>query len=364
MMPVPLSPTSRDVSRASEERFSGMSVMQQAEMAGVAVASAAKAEIESSYILAMKNPRNEDDSRARIINACRNLKFAEVAKYSKPVGGKPIVGPSIRFAEEAIRLWRNIKTIHTTIYDDPVKRVVKVTVIDLESNVSYSKDIIIEKTVERKEAKGRVIIEERANSSGQRVFIVQATEDELMNKEAALASKTIRNNGLRLIPDGILTEAMEIVDQTVKSGVNADPAAAKNSVMDNFAKLSIMPQQIVEYLGHALDTVSALEIADLRQVFNSIKEGHTTWAEIMDAKRNERKDPETAQMVTGNQGESSDDGLIVIDGKTVPRLTGESQWDYEERVASMKKPSGGAFKAGDPSTHQGVSRPLSEKGGN
>ena len=100
--------------------------LQQAELAAVAVAAAAKAEIESSYVLAIKNPRNEDDSRTRILNVCRNLKFAEGAKYSKPQGSKKndrtgqweknyVVGPSIRFAEEAIRLWKNIKVIHTTL---------------------------------------------------------------------------------------------------------------------------------------------------------------------------------------------------------------------------------------------------------
>lgn len=318
-----------------------MSVMQQAEMAGIAVAASARAEVESAYVLAIKNPRNEDQARAKILNSCRNLKFAEVAKYSKPVGGKPIIGPSIRFAEEAIRLWRNIKTIHTTIYDDPTKRVVKVTVIDLESNVSYSKDIIIEKTVERKESKGRIVVDERLNSYNQKVFIVLATEDELQNKEAALASKTIRNNGLRLIPDNILTEAMEEVDKTVKGGVNADPAAAKNAVVDNFAKINIMPNQLAEYLGHAMDTVSPGEIMDLRQIFNSIKEGHTTWAEIMDSKKPEGKGPETAAM-----------GDVI---EEIPRLPGETEWEYEDRVKALRA---GSFKPGDPSTHKGVAQPL------
>ena len=263
--------------------------LQQAELAAVAVAAAAKAEIESSYVLAIKNPRNEDDSRTRILNVCRNLKFAEGAKYSKPQGSKKndrtgqweknyVVGPSIRFAEEAIRLWKNIKVIHTTIYDDQAKRVVKVTVIDLESNISYSKDITIEKIVERKDTKGRTVVGERINSYGEKISIVLATEDEIQNKESALASKTIRNNSLRVIPDYIITEAMEIVDGVVKARVDADPAAAKRMVLDNFAKLNILPTHIEQYLGHPLDVINTSEIVELKQLFTTIHEGNATWA--------------------------------------------------------------------------------------
>lgn len=286
---------------AKREEFGGITTMQNAEMAGIAVAAAARAEIEASYILALKNPRNEEEGRASILKVCKNLKFSETAIYRKPQGKKQVNGQwvannieglSIRFAEEAIRLWRNIKTLQTTIYDDPHKRIVKVTVIDLESNISYSKEFVIEKTVERKNAIGRDVVYERINSSGEKVSIVVATEDEIMNKEAALASKTIRNNGLRLIPDYVLTEAMDIIRSTVKAGVDQDPDKAKRDAVDSFAKLNISVKQLEDYLGHPIAQLSSNEIVALKETFNALKEGTMTWIEIMELKNTEAKTPE------------------------------------------------------------------------
>lgn len=290
---------------ARQESFGGITHLQTAEMAGIAVAAAAKAEVESAYVLAIRNPRNEAEGRASILSVCKNLKFSETAIYRKPQGKKQVNGQwvannieglSIRFAEEAIRLWRNIKTLQTTIYDDPQKRIVKVTVIDLESNISYSKEFVIEKTVERKNAVGRDIVYERMNSSGEKVSIVVATEDEIMNKEAALASKTIRNNGLRLIPDYVLTEAMDIIRSTVKAGVDQDPDKAKRDVVDNFGRLSISVKQLEEYLGHPISELTPTRIISLKETFNAIKEGHMTWVEIMELKNTEAKTPEVVDV--------------------------------------------------------------------
>lgn len=296
--------TSQTALLPKHEGFGGTTYLQNAEMAGIAVAASAKAEVESAYILALKNPRNEAECRSSILNVCKNLKFSETAIYRKPQGKKQVNGQwiannieglSIRFAEEAIRLWRNIKTLQTTIYDDPQKRIVKVTVIDLESNISYSKEFVIEKTVERKNAIGRDVVYERVNSSGEKVSIVTATEDEIMNKEAALASKTIRNNGLRLIPDYVLTEAIEIIRAIVKSQVDQDPDKAKRDVVDNFAKLNISVKQLEDYLSHPIAELVSGEIVALKEVYNSLLEGNVTWMEIMEIKNAE---PKTAEVVS------------------------------------------------------------------
>jgi hypothetical protein len=283
---------------AKHDEFGRVTTAQQAELAGISVAASARAEVEAAYVLAIKNPRNEAQGRANILAVCKNLKFSETAIYRKPQGKKQVNGQwvannieglSIRFAEECLRLWRNIKTLQTTIYDDPSKRIVKVTVIDLESNISYSKEFVIEKTVERKNAIGRDVVYERINSSGEKISVVVATEDEIMNKEAALASKTIRNNGLRLIPDFVLNEAMEIIRATVKAGVDQDPDKSKRDVVDNFAKLSISVKQLEDYLGHPIAELVSSEIVALKEVHNSIREGNSTWAEIMEMKNTETK---------------------------------------------------------------------------
>lgn len=348
-----LSQVSPNVSMtAKEDRFGGSMTHQQAELAGIAVAASAKAEVESAYVLALKNPRNEDSARRSILNVCLNPTFAETAIYNKPVGKKQvgnqwvenmIEGLSIRFAEEAIRLWRNIKTLQTTIYDDPLKRIVKITVIDLESNVSYSKEYVIEKTVERKNAVGRDVVYERTNSRGEKVSIVIATEDEVQNKESSLGSKTIRNNGLRLIPDFILTEALTTIKKTVKDGIDKDPSAARRSIVDNFSRINISVKQLEEYLNHPIDVITKEEMSSLKGIFNTIHEGSITWAEVIEQKNGEVKTPEVVSA-----------GFI-----TPARNANESEWQYEERVLSARKEfENKVFKSGDSSTHTKVDKPL------
>ena len=202
-----------------------LTVEQQSELQSTAVAKGREAEVKARYAMALHRPRNDNDCLISIQQTCRNKRFASKAKYAKPVGQSKIVGPSIRLAEELARQYKNILVQQTTIYEDLVKRIIMVSVSDLETNMGYTKEIPINKTVERKSHKGRDVVAERLNAYGERVFVVLATEDELQNKEAALASKAIRNGVLRVIPEHILDAALEVVDETMRAKVAEDPEA-------------------------------------------------------------------------------------------------------------------------------------------
>lgn len=269
-----------DITKVSQG-FGTITEEKSAELAAIAVAASARAEVESGYIMALKKPRNEDDARDSILRACKNLIFAEKAIYKKPVGKKIMEGPSIRFVEEALRHWQNVKTLQNCIYEDTSKRIIKITVIDLESNLSYSKEITIEKKVERKDSKGREILGERLNSFGEKVFIVVATEDEAQIKEAALSSKSIRNSGQRLLPEHIVEEAMKTARQTVKANVDKDPDAEKRKILDAFSAMGIKPSELEKYLGHKMDIVTPAELVDLRQVWQTLKDGEAKWSDYV-----------------------------------------------------------------------------------
>lgn len=309
------------MSSARREQFQGSEIAQRAELAATRVAASAKAEIESAFIMALKMPRNRDQARIEILQACKNITFASMAKYKKPVGKKEVngtwvqnyvEGPSIRFAEEMIRSWTNVKVQSMIIYEDDERRITFINVVDLQSNISYSSQIAVEKTIERKSDKGREVLGERVNTYGERVFIVRATDDEIRNKEAAMLSKEIRNASLRLIPQDITQDAMMQVDATVRAGVSSDIESAKKQILDAFAAIGVKPVDLEQYLGHALSTVSPAEIADLRTVYNTIKSGEATWADY---------------------------------------VAKESPVAAEE--AATGEPAKDLFKAGDPSKHQG-----------
>jgi hypothetical protein len=254
------------------------------ETASTSVAVQARAIIEARYIMAMHHPRDIDTVRERLLKECARPGFAEVAKYNKPVG-KGIVGPSIRFTEAAIRCMQNIDVSTMTVYDDREKRIVRVSVCDIESNVPYSQDVTIQKTVERRSKKdGDVVVKERLNSNNQKLYIIEAYDDDILNKQNALISKAIRTLGLRLLPGDILEECMEAVGKTLSKHDSVDPDAAKRKIFDSFSTVGVKVSDIKDWLGHSGESLTPKELQDLRGMYSAIKDGETTWREIMDAK--------------------------------------------------------------------------------
>jgi hypothetical protein len=202
-------------------------------------------------------------------------------QYSKPVGRSSIVGPSIRFAELALREWGNILYENQVVYDDEMTRRIQVTIIDLETNATFGAAVQIAKTVERKSKSGRDVVTERINSQGETVYIVRATDDEITNKQAAMISKTLRNEGLRLIPQEIIEEAIEVSQKTMQSQDAQDPDAARKKVIGLFNSLGVQPKDLEEYLRHPLSQCVPSELQDLRSIYSSIRDGEAKWIDYV-----------------------------------------------------------------------------------
>ncbi len=249
--------------------------------AAVAAAEAAKARIQSAYIMALQKPRDYDQARDNILRACKRPAFAEKVEFSKPIGGKSIKGPSIRFAELALREWGNILSDTQVLYEDENVRRSRVLVVDLETNASFSKEIQVIKTIERKNQADREVISERKNTKGEMVYVVRATDDELHNKEAALISKALRNEGLRLIPSDIIDEAIDTAKETVRNRDKSDPDAAKKKLLDAFSEINVRPTDLEKYLKHKTDKISPKELEELRAIYRAIKDGESTWQEYV-----------------------------------------------------------------------------------
>lgn len=254
------------------------------ETASSAVAAQARALVEARYTIAIKYPRDLDQVREKLMKECRRPSFAKVARYRKPIGAG-IEGPSIRFAEAALRCMTNITVETMTVYDDREKRIVRVAVTDLEANLPYSLDVTIEKTVERRTVKsGDVVIRTRLNSRSETVHLIEATEDDILNKQNALISKAIRTQGLRIVPGDMIDEGMEIVKKTQRTEDAKDPDAAKRALFDAFGEVGVRTEQLKDYLGHGGETLDPKELADLRGLYAAIRDGETTWREVMEAK--------------------------------------------------------------------------------
>lgn len=311
------------------QEFGAHEQLARTETATTAMAAQAKANVEARFILALQRPRDIDTVRIKLLKECKRPGFAQVARYSKPVGGQRIEGASIRFAEAALRLMGNVLPETSVIYDDAQKRIVRVSVTDLETNLTYSSDVSVEKTVERSNLKpGQVPLASRVNSYGKTAYLIPATEDDIANKVNANVSKALRGHALRILPGDILEEAMELCIKTLESEAAVDPERERKKIADAFASLRVMPTHLAEYLGHPIDQCSPSETVELRALYQAIKDGETTWHAAVEQRSGDKKP------AAGKAKER----VAAATAKTVVNTTGAAHDPAAGEVAPQDEP--------------------------
>jgi len=277
---------------AKTEKFDETTSVALVETSASAVAEQARAVVNARYLMAIRRPRSLDDVRVKMLKACDRPRFAEAAIYKKPIGnGKTIEGPSARFAEEALRALGNVMPEAYAVYEDHDKKIVRVSMTDLEVNLTHTQDITVTKTVERSYVKtGQKVFSKRINSYGKPVFTVRATDDELRNKETSLISKMRRNLALMLLPSDIKEECIDRCYDTKRDSAAQDPDWEKKRLVDAFAKVGVTPVHLSEYLSHSLDAVQPAEILELRSIHSAIHDGEAVWSDFIETKNPNKKE--------------------------------------------------------------------------
>jgi hypothetical protein len=312
---------------AVREDFGGTSsTLAVQETASSAVAAQAKAMVEARYVMALRRPRQWDQVRQDLLKECRRPSFAnnKSAYYRKPIG-KGVEGLGIRFVEVALRCMTNVLVETTMIFEDETKEVHRVSVTDLESNVTYPLDVRVTKTVERSSpSDDGSYISVRKNSWGKNTYTVPGTEDDILNKRAAQVSKAIRTLGLRIIPGDLQDEAEEIIKAVRLNEAARDPDAERKRIADAFGEIGVKAADLAAYLGHSLDTCSPAELVDLRGIYGAIRDGESSWKSVME-----------------NKAEQSSKGGAGTDNKQLPTCTDEA---FEKKKAGWRK----AIEGGKP----------------
>lgn len=278
-------PTTIDAGQSARAGFGEQSLARSPETMSTALAEQARAAVNARHIMAMQRPRDLMVARSRLLDDAKRPGFAKVAIYHKPVGDG-VEGPSIRLAEAAARAMGNIYADVAAVYDDKDKRILRVCATDLEANLTYPVDVTIAKTIERaRPPQGRRIVSTRKNSKGADVFIVEATDEEILDKERATTSKALRTCLLRLVPGDILEETIAQCYATRRGEIRKDPNEARKKMADAYESLGISAMQLAEYMGHALADTDIAEIDRMRSLYQALRDGEATWAEVMDGKR-------------------------------------------------------------------------------
>jgi hypothetical protein len=274
----------------ARQEFGAQQITTQAETASAMLSALVRAQVEARYVVAERRARDMDDVRVRVLRNVERPGFADVAWFRKPIGAG-VEGFSVRFTDMAAQVLGNLLEEAPVLFEDPTRRVIRVSVTDLETNLTKWKDVILEKTVERRNLNdGRLALSVRKNSRGEPTYTVPATEDELLAKEGALCSKVRRNLILQILPGDIQDAAKTRILEIRRGAAPKDPESAKRKVVDSFALLSVSPSDLKTYLGHDVGTCSPSELQDLRDLYASIASGEVAWADIVAEKKDEAAD--------------------------------------------------------------------------
>lgn len=212
-------------------------------------------------------PRDANASFVALGVACKRPAFAEKANYKFPRGGKPVTGPAVGLAREAARCWGNltygIRIISMT--DDQVH--LQGWAWDMETNARVTVEDIFRPLIQRKD-----------KNTGATNWIIPDERDlrELINRRGALAE---RNAILKVLPADLIADAREWCYKTADAWAAGELEKRRDDVVREmlmaFEALGVSQERIEERLGHPLSEIDAAELSDMRQVYNSLKDGNS-----------------------------------------------------------------------------------------
>ena len=274
----------------TEDTGLATSVVETSEIATTKAAMEARAEIESAIIVAQRFPRDEDEAFRALMRSCQRERFAEGATYRFPRGGSQIEGPSVKLAREGARCWGNIRHGLVIVRDAEEDRHIQGWAWDMQTNVKITAEDTFAKLIQRKD-----------RSTGATEWVVPDERDlrELTNRRGAIL---VRNCILQLLPSDLVDDAVDTSKSTVQKGAESDPEEERKKVIMAFSSLNITPKMLEGLLGHPIGQSSPVEIARLRAIFESVRDGNSTWAEHLEAQK-------TADETQSGSGAASVDDL-------------------------------------------------------
>lgn len=220
--------------------------------------SRAIAQVQGALIVAQQRPRDEMMAMQRIRESCQFQSLAERAFFRFPRGGETVSGPSIHLATEVARCWGNVDYGITELRRDDANGESEMLSYawDLETNNRVTNTFIVP---HKRDKKGGP----------------QALTDmrDIYENNANNAARRLRECIFRVLPIYITEEAKSLCHATLENGGGEPLADRRTKVLEAFHSIGVTRRQIERKVGIQADRMTAVDIANLRIVFKSIKQG-------------------------------------------------------------------------------------------
>lgn len=221
-----------------------------------------KAEIDQLISTARAFPRSMKRVQTAIMTmATLDEESAEECMYALPRGGKPIKGPSIRFAEILKQSFGNCRAGARVVDVDRVEMFVEAEGVfhDLETNAS---------TTAR--------VRRRISDKNGRIF----KDDMIIVTGNAACSIAMRNAILAGVPKPLWRKAYDSVQATITGDITT-LSENREKALKALAAFGVKPEQIFASLGReGLEDINVEDIATLRGMYSALKNGEATVEEM------------------------------------------------------------------------------------
>lgn len=227
------------------------------------------AQIQAQMVVAQRFPRDPMLAIDRIKTDCQRPGLAEKAVYSYSRGGSDVSGPSIHLAKAIARRWGNIISGITELEQRRTanggESVCEAFALDLETNYRESKIFTVPHI--------------RYTRNGSRRLEDPRDIYELVANNGARRERACL---LAIIPADVVEDAVAECEKTLKTTADTSPAAMQKMV-EAFAAFSVTKEQIEQRIQRRLDAITPAQVVNLRNIYNSLRDGMSTPAEWFEA---------------------------------------------------------------------------------
>lgn len=283
----------------------------------------AQAELNQAVTTAKAFPRSVTAAVRNIMSlASLDDESAAECVYALPRGGKPIKGPSIRFAEIVASQWGNCHTASRVVSVDRFDKVViaEGVFLDLETGMKRTAQI------------RRRITDKHGN-----IF----NDDMITVTGNAASSIAMREAILKGIPKAVWRQAYERCEKVIAGDIKT-LVQRRDEAMKGFAAWGITPEQVFAALDvGGMDDVGLDELATLGAMVRSIKAGEQKVEDYFPPKTAATDAATAAKGTAAKLGKIAEQGKGSDGGKAAADPKGKSDKKAEQQKPADDKPAEG-----------------------
>lgn len=219
-------------------------------------------EIQAALVIAQRFPRDETKAKAKIMQACQRKGLAEVAEFEYSRGGTRITGPTIDLLRAIANRWGNLlfgwAEVERRIGQDGVgMSSVRCWAWDTQNNSRAERTFMV-KHWRDTQAGGYALEDER----------------DIYESISNSASRRVRACLEEVIDADVIDEAVEQCRKTLRDGEKVPIADRAVQMLVAFqGEFGVTQAMIETRIGNKIDAISENQLASLRRVFKSLKDG-------------------------------------------------------------------------------------------